>query len=30
MSADALVDFIQSQQRTWKPVAEAVAKEATK
>ncbi len=30
MSADELVDFINSQQKTWKPVAEAVAKEAAK
>jgi len=30
MSADALIDFINSQQKTWKPVAEAVAKEAAK
>ncbi len=30
MSADALVDFINSQQKIWRPVAEAVAKEATK
>ncbi len=30
MSADELVNFINSQQKTWKPVAEAVAKEATK
>jgi tripartite-type tricarboxylate transporter receptor subunit TctC len=30
MSADALVDFINSQQKIWRPVAEAVAKEAAK
>jgi tripartite-type tricarboxylate transporter receptor subunit TctC len=30
MSADEMVDFIHSQQKVWKPVAEAVAKEATK
>ena len=30
MSADELVNFINSQQKIWKPVAEAVAKEATK
>jgi tripartite-type tricarboxylate transporter receptor subunit TctC len=30
MSADEMVDFINSQQKVWKPVAEAVAKEATK
>ena len=30
MSADELVNFINSQQKTWKPVAEAVAKEAAK
>lgn len=30
MSPEALIDFINSQQKTWKPVAEAVAKEATK
>jgi tripartite-type tricarboxylate transporter receptor subunit TctC len=30
MNADELVNFINSQQKTWKPVAEAVAKEAAK
>ena len=30
MSADELVNFINSQQKTWRPVAEAVAKEAAK
>ena len=30
MTPEAMVDFINAQQKTWKPVAEAVAKEATK
>lgn len=30
MSAEATVEFIQSQQQTWRPVAEAVAKEAAR